>query len=555
MSGPEGIVQATKMRKIAYGLEGKHEVVLPTHECIRKIIEDVSDDDDFTRGLWVSVVQYLNAEGAIPSGCLGDIKSFRKNEKLEKVVVVIKTCTPNVLGDLTVTLLLKDRSVLPKDTVMGDGTGVGGGGMLDQEKIIKLLKEEEGVEQELQLNGILCDEHEHQLRLDQEALIHTVEKESRAEQEWQEMLMQQQESDEKHEKQLLGLYLGDLSSVSQPRNDDVRILQNDSIESVQTAQEVHVGGNDVGPTYVPVDTSANNGPDIDVLTRRIEAGKCEDVMTAMTSVERIATMEAIKANNSAVVTYDHMGSNSAYGTNDSTPNVNNGLFNSIKEYLPKADNSFGEEQLPNEVTGSPSPDTYIVQSVSILKLVSYAGAAGASFVVPKRVHGIFQKNGAPKESEEEVELSMMKRSSYLVNMMMRGVTERMVGEEDVDFNEEYLNEDNPSILHSLLALEDNVSSKQLHDDLMTMFIAGYETVAAVLTWTFYLLSKDPMSCPSFKTSDRFPTIEDMKKLKYTTRVFNESLRLYPQPPVPICRSIEDDLLDKYPIKRSIYDNA
>ncbi|GKE08485.1 zinc knuckle CX2CX4HX4C containing protein, partial [Tanacetum coccineum] len=48
-------------------------------------------------------------------------------------------------------------------------------------------------------------------------------------------------------------------------------------------------------------------------------------------------------------------------------------------------NSFGEEQLPNEVTGSPSPDTYIVQSVSILKLVSYAGAAGASFVVPKRV--------------------------------------------------------------------------------------------------------------------------------------------------------------------------
>ena len=34
-----------------------------------------------------------------------------------------------------------------------------------------------------------------------------------------------------------------------------------------------------------------------------------------------------------------------------------------------------------------------------------------------------------------------------------------------------------------------VSSKQLRDDLMTMLIAGHETSAAVLTWTFYLLSK------------------------------------------------------------------
>lgn len=49
--------------------------------------------------------------------------------------------------------------------------------------------------------------------------------------------------------------------------------------------------------------------------------------------------------------------------------------------------------------------------------------------------------------------------------------------------------------------------------------------------------------------DRFPTIEDMKKLKYTTRVINESLRLYPQPPVLIRRSLEDDVLGKYPIKR------
>ena len=49
----------------------------------------------------------------------------------------------------------------------------------------------------------------------------------------------------------------------------------------------------------------------------------------------------------------------------------------------------------------------------------------------------------------------------------------------------------PSILHFLIASGDEVSSKQLRDDLMTLLIAGHETNAAVLTWTFYLLAKHP----------------------------------------------------------------
>lgn len=135
------------------------------------------------------------------------------------------------------------------------------------------------------------------------------------------------------------------------------------------------------------------------------------------------------------------------------------------------------------------------------------------------------------------------------------ICKRMVDEEDVQFNEEYMNESDPSILHFLLAGGDDVSSKQLRDDLMTMLIAGHETTAAVLTWTFYLLSKEPSIMSKLQNEvdavlgDRFPTMEDMKKLKYTTRVINESLRLYPQPPVLIRRSLEDDVLDKYPIKR------
>ncbi|GJV85603.1 RNA-directed DNA polymerase, eukaryota [Tanacetum coccineum] len=62
---------------------------------VRKIIKDTSEDDHFTRSPWLSAVEYLNAEGGIASG--GDMKTFCRNEKLEKAAAVIKYCTPNAL--------------------------------------------------------------------------------------------------------------------------------------------------------------------------------------------------------------------------------------------------------------------------------------------------------------------------------------------------------------------------------------------------------------------------------------------------------------------------
>jgi beta-ring hydroxylase len=67
--------------------------------------------------------------------------------------------------------------------------------------------------------------------------------------------------------------------------------------------------------------------------------------------------------------------------------------------------------------------------------------------------------------------------------------QRIVEAEDEEFEEEYINDQDPSILHFLLVSRENVSNKQLRDDLMTLLIAGHETSAAVLTWTFYLLAQ------------------------------------------------------------------
>ncbi|CAL5192762.1 unnamed protein product [Lathyrus oleraceus] len=161
------------------------------------------------------------------------------------------------------------------------------------------------------------------------------------------------------------------------------------------------------------------------------------------------------------------------------------------------------------------------------------------------------KDISPRQRKVAASLKLV--NDTLNNLI--AICKRMVDEEELQFHEEYMNEQDPSILHFLLASGDDVSSKQLRDDLMTMLIAGHETSAAVLTWTFYLLSKEPSVVSKLQEEvdsvlgDRFPTIEDMKKLKYTTRVINESLRLYPQPPVLIRRSLENDVLGEYPIKR------
>ncbi|GJT35534.1 transposase, MuDR, MULE transposase domain protein [Tanacetum coccineum] len=53
--------------------------------------------------------------GGIVTGCFGYVKKCLKNGKLEKVVAVIKSCTPNALGDLTVTL--KDLSGIISGTI------------------------------------------------------------------------------------------------------------------------------------------------------------------------------------------------------------------------------------------------------------------------------------------------------------------------------------------------------------------------------------------------------------------------------------------------------
>ncbi|GKD02340.1 copia protein, partial [Tanacetum coccineum] len=84
------------------------EVVGKDKEYIRKLDDDVSEGKDFKMLSWVKALEYINDNGEIGGGCFGDIKSYLKKGKLEKVVAIITSCKPNMLGDMNVTL--KDPS-------------------------------------------------------------------------------------------------------------------------------------------------------------------------------------------------------------------------------------------------------------------------------------------------------------------------------------------------------------------------------------------------------------------------------------------------------------
>jgi cytochrome P450 len=96
--------------------------------------------------------------------------------------------------------------------------------------------------------------------------------------------------------------------------------------------------------------------------------------------------------------------------------------------------------------------------------------------------------------------------------------------------------DRGSLLDLMLAGSpgnDEASRQSLRDQVITIFLAGYETVANALSWTWYLLSQNPDA--EFKLhaevdhvlAGRLPTVEDVPRLRYTENVMAESLRLYP----------------------------
>jgi cytochrome P450 len=95
------------------------------------------------------------------------------------------------------------------------------------------------------------------------------------------------------------------------------------------------------------------------------------------------------------------------------------------------------------------------------------------------------------------------------------------------------------LLSMLMAARDEdgsgkgMNDTQVRDELLTIFLAGYETVANALTWTWYLLSQNPAAAARMYSEvdavlgNSTATVDHYPRLKYTEQVFAESMRLYP----------------------------
>ncbi|HEY6408996.1 MAG TPA: cytochrome P450 [Ktedonobacteraceae bacterium] len=99
-------------------------------------------------------------------------------------------------------------------------------------------------------------------------------------------------------------------------------------------------------------------------------------------------------------------------------------------------------------------------------------------------------------------------------------------------------EDRGDLLSMLLSARDEddgsfMTDKQVRDEAMTLFLAGHETTANALAWTWYLLSQHPAAYTQMREEvdrvlgGRLPTFADLHNLPYTLQVLKESIRLYP----------------------------
>jgi len=115
------------------------------------------------------------------------------------------------------------------------------------------------------------------------------------------------------------------------------------------------------------------------------------------------------------------------------------------------------------------------------------------------------------------------------------------------------------LLSMLLAAQDDdgsgMTDKQLRDEAITIFLAGHETTANALSWTWWLLAQNPAIEAKLHEElrtllgGRAPSLDDLPKLVYTNHVITESMRLYPPAWGTARTAIEDHEIAGYKVPR------
>jgi cytochrome P450 len=122
--------------------------------------------------------------------------------------------------------------------------------------------------------------------------------------------------------------------------------------------------------------------------------------------------------------------------------------------------------------------------------------------------------------------------------------------------------DHGDLLSMLLAAEDaenpqkRLTDTEVRDQAMTLFLAGHETTANALAWTWHLLALHEPARAKMKAeidaalgAEQLPGLDDTARLPYTTAVLSESMRLFPPVWVVGRRALEDVTIGAYEVPR------
>lgn len=122
------------------------------------------------------------------------------------------------------------------------------------------------------------------------------------------------------------------------------------------------------------------------------------------------------------------------------------------------------------------------------------------------------------------------------------------------------NDDAGDLLSLLIHAQDEdgsrMTTQQLRDEALTLFLAGHETTASTLSWTWMLLDQNPRVEQKLHAelasvlNGRTPTLDDLPRLPYTSHVLTESMRLYPPAWAMARLAIENHQLAGYPVPKN-----
>lgn len=100
-----------------------------------------------------------------------------------------------------------------------------------------------------------------------------------------------------------------------------------------------------------------------------------------------------------------------------------------------------------------------------------------------------------------------------------------------------------------------MTNQQVKDEALTLFLAGHETTANLLAWTFYLLGRNPQAETELIAeidrvlAGRTVTVADLPNLPYTEMVLKEAMRLYPPAWIIARQAIQDVQLGDYQVPK------